>query len=638
MTLLLQVQIGLTKQNDSTAARYAYIVGHAVTDQLVVLCRSRRILHRPVGIEGCACCRAGCVNTLNRIGGAVNVHAGTVCRQNTQVVTQLLTALTGLHILRQLLGKYPGSTVVINVGLNNGQGRILVGEITLYHKDILCRERSIATDGVILQSQVVIGRAEFADIITTDSGSRIDCAVTNDLDIVSAGSIIIDIPIAIGQAVILHCEVDALLRSTVGAAAHHAVSHHLRLNRFFRFGSQLRREPGCKHPVRTVMINIGLIDIQCGIFILEFTFHNENILGSKRPITANGIAFQSQVIVCLAKLADIIAANLSRTINLTVTNDLDIIGRGSIVVNIPVFAEGQTVVAQLEMDAAICCTAFMTAQNAVIRIGEIRSLLRCRCQFLGKLLSKHPGIAVVINIGFLNCNDIAFVAEIALNNENIFIGDRCGRADGVFFQSQVIIRLTPLDNIVTICLCCSIDLSVADDLNIVGAGSIVVNLPVAVIRHIVFPHGEVDTLIGSTVRAEAHHALAQHPVIIGCELNIVNINIILFKLSRLKLTAQVKVHTQTCTILHNDHFEFAGIALGPVALVAVVPNAVLLHCPVAVAVVPLSVGFALGNVKHAVCNGNTGSIHAVAEHIHSGIFNRQFSGKGQIHRHPCTGL
>ena len=138
--------------------------------------------------------------------------------------------------------------------------------------------------------------------------------------------------------------------------------------------------------------------------------------------------------------------------------------------------------------------------------------------------------------------------------------------------------------------------------------------------------------------AAAHHALAQNSVIVGGKLDIVNINIILGKLRGLQLTAQVEHQIQTRAILHDDHFKSAGIALMPVALIAIVPRTVLLHCPVTVAVVPLSVGLALSDIKQAVCNGNAGGVQAVAEHIHSGIFRRQLSGKGQIHRHPGAGL
>ena len=296
-----------------------------------------------------------------------------MCGQDTQVVALRLAALTGLQILRQFGGKYPRSTVVINIGLNNSQGRILIGKITLYHKDILRGERSIAADGVVLQSQIVICGAELTDIVTAHNSSRISCAVTDDLDIISNRSIVIDIPVAIGQAIILHCEVDALICRAVGTAAHHAVGNFLRLNRLLCFRCQLCREFSGKDPVRTVMVNVGFIDLQCGFSIYEIALYNEDILGSKRPIAANGIAFQSQVIVCLAKFTDVIAVNLSSPIDLTVTDDLNVIGSSSIIVNIPVFAEGQTVVTQLEMDALVCCTTFMAAQNAVIGIGEIGS-------------------------------------------------------------------------------------------------------------------------------------------------------------------------------------------------------------------------------------------------------------------------
>ena len=626
-----QVIIRCAEFADVVAADQGSGIDLTVTDDLNVILSGSVVVNIPVTVGQAVVLHS---EIDSHIGGTVGtaVHQAVVDQHRLGGLFRFR-----LQLFRKLRGEHPGITVVINVGLFHSQRGLFIGKVTLDNEDILGREGSKTANGVAFQSQVVIGCAEFADVVTANRSHGIDLTVTNDLNVVGSGSVVINIPVTKGQAVVLHSEIDAQIGGTQGTAARNTVRKVVGRNRILRFGSQLCRKSGGKHPFKAVVVNIGLVDGQGIALVHEVTLDNDDILGGVGSKRTNGVAFQSQVITIFTKLTNIVAANLGNGIGLAVTDQLNIVRSCSIIVNIPVTV-GQAVVTQAEMDAALSRAALVAAQDAVVGIGEVRGDLRRGSQFLRKQIRADPGCTVMVNIGLLDRQNGVAVDKITFHNEHITGGDRCSRSDGKLFQSEIIIRQAELTDVIAADLRNAVNAAVTDELNIVGRGSAVVYLPVAVIGQTVILHSEVDTFICGAVGAGAHHAIFQNSVIIRRKFDVIQVNGVLFKLRLLQLAAQAEIHVQAGAVFHHDHFKLAGIALGPVSLVSVEPGAVFLHSPKAVAVIPSSVDLAFIDVDQALRHSNAGLIDTVAEQVHSGKLRGERSVKGHIHRHPCAHL
>ena len=133
----------------------------------------------------------------------------------------------------------------------------------------------------------------------------------------------------------------------------------------------------------------------------------------------------------------------------------------------------------------------------------------------GRFRSADPGRAVIVDIGLGDIQGHIFIQEVAFHDDHIIGGDGACAVqtvvtNGPAFQLQIILIIADLDDQRSVNDTNADGLAATDDLNIIGAGLLIFQSPVAVEGRIVCRHCKGDAIAPHTLCMGLHRTAADH--------------------------------------------------------------------------------------------------------------------------------